>query len=699
MHAKKLFLAVSTTLLALLTLVIPYTQAAQVQLQWDAPTTNTDGTPLTDLAGYELHFGQTSGNYASTVNVGNTTSFSLTSGLVEGQTYYFAVKAYDSSGNKSGFSNEVNVTIPETVVQPPPAEEPPPSSGDSSDGSNDGSTGGSNGGQTSALVAAHFDTNADGFQYVDDTFRGTKQPTYANGTYRTSGGFSGGTLEVILGKIDGADILGMSGGWKRTFTLSAATEVTLALRYNLSVSAGVDSDEFGEIVASVNGQLLGANGNDYVTRLHGASTGTTGWQVFEKSLGVLAAGEHTVIVGGYMNKKTSVHEWATVLIDDVQITAAVQAPDSGDSGSGSTDTGSGNGGSDTGNNTGDTGSDTGNSGSDSGTDTGSGNGGSDTGNNTGDTGSDTGNSGSDSGTDTGSDPVLLPVVAVTASATQDPNVPANTLDGNLETRWSASGQGQWIQYDLGATKTVSHVAIAWYRGDQRTSVFDIEVSLDGLVWTTVHNGTSSGLSVDLETYDFDNVTARFVRIVGFGNSANTWNSITELEIHGTDGVNGGTDTGSGSSDGDTGSDTGNGSSDSGTDTGFDPVVLPIAAVTASAAQDPNVPANTLDGSLETRWSASGQGQWIQYDLGAIKTVSHVAIAWYRGDQRTSVFDIEVSLDGLVWTTVHNGTSSGLSVDLETYDFDDVTARFVRIVGFGNSANTWNSITELVISGQ
>src|SRR5437899_452355 len=67
--------------------------------------------------------------------------------------------------------------------------------------------------------------------------------------------------------------------------------------------------------------------------------------------------------------------------------------------------------------------------------------------------------------------------------------------------------------------------------------------------------------------------------------------------------------------------------------------LPVAGVSASA-DDGNVPANTLDGSLATRWSASGDGQWIRYDLGSSKTVGSLKIAWYQGDQRTSSFDVQ-----------------------------------------------------------
>src|SRR5438034_2721781 len=43
----------------------------------------------------------------------------------------------------------------------------------------------------------------------------------------------------------------------------------------------------------------------------------------------------------------------------------------------------------------------------------------------------------------------VPVVSVVASA-NDGNIPQNTLDNNLATRWSANGDGQWIRYDFGA---------------------------------------------------------------------------------------------------------------------------------------------------------------------------------------------------------------------------------------------------------
>jgi len=125
----------------------------------------------------------------------------------------------------------------------------------------------------------------------------------------------------------------------------------------------------------------------------------------------------------------------------------------------------------------------------------------------------------------------LGVAAVTAS-TDDGNDPANTLDGDFDTRWSASGIGQWIRWDLGTVTPVSEVRLAWFRGNERQAYFDLQVSTDGSSWTDVLTSrTSSGTTLDLESFSFTGVDARYVRYVGKGNSSSAWNSLTEAEIH------------------------------------------------------------------------------------------------------------------------------------------------------------------------
>jgi PKD repeat protein len=79
-------------------------QAGQVTLAWDASSSS-------GVAGYEVNYGTTNGSYASQIDVGNQTSYTLT-GLNAGATYYFAAKAYNGGKTTwSGFSNQVSKTI------------------------------------------------------------------------------------------------------------------------------------------------------------------------------------------------------------------------------------------------------------------------------------------------------------------------------------------------------------------------------------------------------------------------------------------------------------------------------------------------------------------------------------------------------------------------------------------------------------
>ena len=76
-------------------------------ISWTPPTENTDGSALTDLAGYRIHYGTSSGSYALSITINGT---SLTSYLVEdlgASDWYFAMTAFNSSGIESGYSSEV----------------------------------------------------------------------------------------------------------------------------------------------------------------------------------------------------------------------------------------------------------------------------------------------------------------------------------------------------------------------------------------------------------------------------------------------------------------------------------------------------------------------------------------------------------------------------------------------------------------
>jgi len=82
-----------------------------VTLSWIAPTGNTNGTPLTDLAGYHIHYGTSQDNLTKVIDLAGTgTTEYEVSGLAPG-TYYFAVSAYTAMGTESAESDIGNKTI------------------------------------------------------------------------------------------------------------------------------------------------------------------------------------------------------------------------------------------------------------------------------------------------------------------------------------------------------------------------------------------------------------------------------------------------------------------------------------------------------------------------------------------------------------------------------------------------------------
>ena len=102
--------------------------SASVRLTWDAPTSKCDLTPLTDLAGYVVMWGQNSGGpYTNWHDVDDAlaTSEMVDLGDVSNMTLYFAVASVSTSGDRSddpggcGVSNEVTVTFPKILPLPP----------------------------------------------------------------------------------------------------------------------------------------------------------------------------------------------------------------------------------------------------------------------------------------------------------------------------------------------------------------------------------------------------------------------------------------------------------------------------------------------------------------------------------------------------------------------------------------------------
>ena len=118
---------------------------------------------------------------------------------------------------------------------------------------------------------------------------------------------------------------------------------------------------------------------------------------------------------------------------------------------------------------------------------------------------------------------------VSSEQTDEPNYRTGSYDGDLNTRWSADGIGEWMVQDLGEVKEIDAFGLAFWKGAERTYSYEILVSEDGENFTEVLSGESSGKSEEIEVMLLEeSVSARYVKYIGYGNSVNKWNNVIEL---------------------------------------------------------------------------------------------------------------------------------------------------------------------------
>ncbi len=129
------------------------------------------------------------------------------------------------------------------------------------------------------------------------------------------------------------------------------------------------------------------------------------------------------------------------------------------------------------------------------------------------------------------------VAKVEASSYSAPNYPSNIIDGNIGTMWAANGDDQWLLLTLKEEFDVQYVDIAFESGQAKESFFDIMGSDDMNTWETILTKSNScAFSGALQTFDFPaSKTAnefKYIKIIGHGNSTDTWNYISEFRIFG-----------------------------------------------------------------------------------------------------------------------------------------------------------------------
>jgi hypothetical protein len=88
----------------------PSTGSATVN--WVPPTQNTNGTPLTNLAGIIISYGTSASNLNQQVTLASATQSSYTISNLASGTWYFGGVAYNSAGTQSSMSQLVSATVP-----------------------------------------------------------------------------------------------------------------------------------------------------------------------------------------------------------------------------------------------------------------------------------------------------------------------------------------------------------------------------------------------------------------------------------------------------------------------------------------------------------------------------------------------------------------------------------------------------------
>jgi hypothetical protein len=80
-------------------------------LTWTAPTSNTDGSALTNLAGYYIYYGTSVGSLSNIVNITSPSTLTYVVSNLSAGTWYFAIAAYTNTGLQGGMSNVGSKTI------------------------------------------------------------------------------------------------------------------------------------------------------------------------------------------------------------------------------------------------------------------------------------------------------------------------------------------------------------------------------------------------------------------------------------------------------------------------------------------------------------------------------------------------------------------------------------------------------------
>ncbi|GAA4093230.1 discoidin domain-containing protein [Actinomadura miaoliensis] len=250
----------------------------------------------------------------------------------------------------------------------------------------------------------------------------------------------------------------------------------------------------------------------------------------------------------------------------------------------------------------------------------------------------------------------------TASSVENGAFPASAaVDGDGGTRWSSAfSDPQWLQVDLGATKSICRVVLTWEAAHARA--FQLQTSTDGSNWTPIYTtGTGTGGTQTLDVTG----TGRYLRMYGTARGTGYGYSLWEMAVHTADTAV--------------------------------PSGTPISAfkkVSASSWEGGNAPAAALDGRTTTRWaSLTGDDQWLKVDLGGIGTITGLTLNWEAA--YATGYRVEVSDDDSTWRTLHSTTTGKGGVENLTVSGK---GRYVRFTGTARATGYGYSLWEFQVHG-
>ncbi|WP_344313914.1 alpha-N-acetylglucosaminidase TIM-barrel domain-containing protein [Fodinicola feengrottensis] len=272
------------------------------------------------------------------------------------------------------------------------------------------------------------------------------------------------------------------------------------------------------------------------------------------------------------------------------------------------------------------------------------------------------------------DPVVSVGKPVATESSEGGNPPTAANDGNRgnDPYWGCvipPTGGAWWQVDLGILTDVSTVNVRNYVDGSRYYTYQLLGSADGTHFFALGGKSGASPATDGgETFAVQ-AEARYVRVVGLSDSANTSFHLSEVSVR-----------------------------------GHQPLVSVGRPVTALSSEPGNPATAANDGSRgnDPYWGsvipASG-GTWWRVDLGQLTNVSSVNVRNYVDGTRFYTYQVQSSTDGTTFSTFASKTNANPATDAGDAYSAPVQARYIRIIGLSDSANNSFHLTEVSVYGR